>query len=503
MRVTIIVLIAFGFLTEISYSQRREGDRCRRKDTSYGTCKRVQQCPKAEVDYRLYQTTPEFCDFSITSQIICCPDNTDNEITSNEYPSRRNPKTNERSTTIPSLDTLLRDTGLHTSYRGYTTTTVTPSRTINQNNFYNTNNRNTDSYDDDFYAIRPSTTTRSRTTTSTLRSIVREYDRNNGRRPVPNYNADDLVDEAFSGQPTVRPDRPKRRDGQRISMQKCDEYKKLSKKVILFSPLLVNPTPVKKEVPLCDATTPLIVGGTIAKPGEFPAMAALGYSDDYSSEIKWRCGGTLISERYILTAAHCVKKASDRPIVVRLGEQNLATHNDGANPVDYQISQIITHPNYSIGSNYFDIALIRLAENVKFTSQIRPSCLWQTNQINSSKAIAIGWGSTGYTEESSDNLLKVDLNIYDNKACKRHYPEERRLSNGIVDEQLCAGVADQLKDTCQGDSGGPLHVILPENPCVHYVIGVTSFGSYCGGKSPGVYSRVSSYIDWIENVVWN
>lgn len=107
---------------------------------------------------------------------------------------------------------------------------------------------------------------------------------------------------------------------------------------------------------------------------------------------------SVISESYVLTAAHCIKGSSGRPSVVRLGEQNLATRNDGANPIDYRVSEFIPHPNYSIGGHYYDIGLIKLSERVEFNSNIRPSCLWQTHGINSTKAIATGWGSTGHSK---------------------------------------------------------------------------------------------------------
>lgn len=104
------------------------------------------------------------------------------------------------------------------------------------------------------------------------------------------------------------------------------------------------------------------------------------------------------TSRFVLTAAHCLRGNAGRPSVVRLGESNLATRNDGANPGDYRVSEIFTHPNYSIGGHYYDIALIKLNERVEFSTNIRPSCLWQTHGINSSKAIATGWGSTGYSK---------------------------------------------------------------------------------------------------------
>lgn len=151
----------------------------------------------------------------MTSQIICCPENTDNEINLN---GQRNSFSTETHRTLPSLDTLLHDTGLNTNYRDYTTTTTSRSTTrySNQNNYYDMNRNR------DYYTVAAVTNTRKLTTT-TSRPAISNYqpsgsDRN-GRRSSTSNSADDLIEEAYSGQPTVRPDRPKRRDGPRISMQ--------------------------------------------------------------------------------------------------------------------------------------------------------------------------------------------------------------------------------------------------------------------------------------------
>lgn len=148
---------------------------------------------------------------------------------------------------------------------------------------------------------------------------------------------------------------------------------------------------------MCDVTTPLIVGGDFAKQGEFPSMAVLGYYESINDEIEWNCGGTLISERYILTAAHCVKKPGRNKLqIVRLGEHNLATTNDNAKHEDYEPESFHIHEKYKILSHYFDIALIRLKHNVNFSSNIRPACLWPYDYVNTTKSIATGWGRTSF-----------------------------------------------------------------------------------------------------------
>lgn len=174
----------------------------------------------------MHATTPEFCDFSLTSQIICCPENSDNEINLNERPRHINSVTEtHRTTSLPSLDTLLRDTGLNTNYRGSTTTSRSNNkitRVSNQNNYHNVN-RNTDSYG--FYTEATRKTTR--------KPVVSNYEptsgtHRNGR--TTSASADDLFDEAYAGQPTIRPDRPKRREGPRISMQSKKARQQMSSK---------------------------------------------------------------------------------------------------------------------------------------------------------------------------------------------------------------------------------------------------------------------------------
>jgi serine protease immune response integrator len=123
--------------------------------------------------------------------------------------------------------------------------------------------------------------------------------------------------------------------------------------------------------------------------------------------------------------------------------------------------------------------------------------LWQSNEINITRAIAVGWGYTEYGGGTSDILMKVALEFAKKQKC-----ESTILTHGktMYDTQICAGgVGD--RDTCMGDSGGSLGILLED--CIHHVIGLTSFGSsYCGFSEPGIYTKVASYLDWIESIVW-
>ncbi|XP_044262358.1 venom protease-like [Tribolium madens] len=242
-----------------------------------------------------------------------------------------------------------------------------------------------------------------------------------------------------------------------------------------------------------------IFGGSASQSREFPHMAALGYGQP----IEWLCGGSLISERYVLTAAHCLATSNLGELVkVRLGDLDLQSVADDAQAQDYTVSQKIIHPNYHAPAQYDDIALIKLDKDVQFSPSIAPICLETLTNLPNYNFIATGWGKTEVEGPQSDILMKVDLEYFSNQICRQNYANvaSEYLSKGIDDKsQICAGSRTTEKDTCQGDSGGPLQIRID----VLYLVGITSFGKICGiPNSPGVYTRVSYYVPWIEKIVW-
>ncbi|XP_037035178.1 serine protease snake-like [Bradysia coprophila] len=289
----------------------------------------------------------------------------------------------------------------------------------------------------------------------------------------------------------------------RISARKCDEYNEFS-----FNKIYVSNTfgpPVEKKVSNCAFTAvPLIVGGTEAKIREFPHMALIGFEDGTS--IHWDCGGTLISEQYVLSAAHCFDTRDYGPAkYVRLGEYDQNRVDDGT-AIDLRIIQSIPHPEYRYPIQYNDIGLFKLERRVELSGAIRPACLPQVSAVPTKTAIASGWGTVTWRGKQSNVLLKVVLDMFSQTECNSTYRTDinRKLNRGIMEEsQVCAGSHTEEKDSCQGDSGGPLQIYHSTHSCSYTVVGVTSFGKACGTiGTPGVYTRVFAYLNWIEKIVW-
>ncbi|KAM7363381.1 venom protease-like [Cochliomyia hominivorax] len=255
--------------------------------------------------------------------------------------------------------------------------------------------------------------------------------------------------------------------------------------------------------PSCEKA--LIVNGEKAEGKEFPFMALLFYKDD--STVNYLCGGTLISNKYVLTAAHCFYVASP-PNMVRLGELDYSSTTDDASPVDYNIKNEFIHPQYfitDIQEKYNDIALVELDKEVNFNSYIMPACLPLVDGRDFKEYLAAGWGRVTDTGELSPHLLKVKLDSFDDSTCISKVEQTEELRFGVNNRtQMCAGSFKDTRDTCMGDSGGPLFVDHPDYKCMFLVLGITSFShGGCGNVGhPAVYTRIQLYLDWIEKIVW-
>ncbi|KXJ71591.1 hypothetical protein RP20_CCG020195 [Aedes albopictus] len=258
--------------------------------------------------------------------------------------------------------------------------------------------------------------------------------------------------------------------------------------------------------------------GNLTKVFSYPWMAVLRY--DSNGVIVDGCGGSIINNRYVLTAAHCVKTRSTMPLhSVVLGEhtknQELDCniyHDKNGNEIErdcaepaevFGIEKFVVHPDYNRPKYSNDIALVRLDKQVVMKDHIRPICLPVTSALQKmtfDKYIVTGWGTTE-KKVGSNTLLQANLPHVSVADCQQKM-NENRLNIQLSDKQLCAGGVDKV-DTCKGDSGGPLGFSAPYNGARFVQFGVVSLGvDSCGEKSvPGIYCRVSAYMDWIlDNV---
>eukprot|EP00092_Neocalanus_flemingeri_P075460 GFUD01093474.1.p1 GENE.GFUD01093474.1~~GFUD01093474.1.p1 ORF type:complete len:480 (-),score=113.09 GFUD01093474.1:19-1458(-) len=298
------------------------------------------------------------------------------------------------------------------------------------------------------------------------------------------------------------------------------------------------------------STTPAssVVGGEDTRPGDFPFAALVGYEVEKTTasyqgrpskkykETKWSCSGTLINRWYVLTAAHCQgKTAATKISKLRLGEWEVEGYGGGGKPDDPNVQKlpdeqdfdiieydVTVHEDYktvyenSRKNVVNDIALIKLPRPATINNAVQIACLpFITQEFERYLSIAdvvsglvgrnttvVGWGKTdadqlvSWDGVGSRKQQKLKLPILSKEQCKK---KNKQFVHR--DSQICAG-GELGRDSCRGDSGGGLFIHNENEKQKNtpwYLVGIVSFGSRdCGNGGAGVYTRVSSFIPWIE-----
>ncbi|XP_070509655.1 chymotrypsin-2-like [Chironomus tepperi] len=228
---------------------------------------------------------------------------------------------------------------------------------------------------------------------------------------------------------------------------------------------------------------PKIINGENAVDGQFPHMVQLSIKTPDQPQY---CGGSLLNDRWVLTAAHCFKRMIS-------GKAYLGSAFWRKMPVKTNIIDVIIHPLYK-NVNAHDIALVKLEKSINFTEFIKPVNLPSTSYVPESEEILYvpGFGETKNASQSMLYLRFVRMKEIPNEECSKEWGWK------INESQLCAvGHAHLNHTTCRGDSGSG---IISKSEDKMTVLGIVSYGAVgCLGK-PKVFTRVSSYIDFIRSV---